>query len=278
MRPLVALLSDFGNRDHYVGAVKGAILSVCPDASVVDILHEIPAHDVVAGAFALAAAYRDFPRGTVFVAVVDPGVGSERRGLALEAGGYRFVGPDNGIFSHVLSEDPDVRIHQLTNAGLFRPEVSSTFHARDIFGPVAGHLACGMRLDEVGPPVQDPIRLPIEPVQQLGPGEWEGKVLHVDHFGNLTTNLHKDELARILKDVGGDEGDIVIVVEGAVLPMARAYADVPEGEACALLGSSGRLEVAVHRGSAARILGAGKGAPVRIRSVSPTGPEDDAGA
>jgi hypothetical protein len=111
----------------------------------------------------------------------------------------------------------------------------------------------------------------------LGPNEWEGKVLHVDRFGNLTTNLHKDELARILKDVGGDEGDIVVVVEGAVLPVARAYADVPEGEACALLGSSGRLEVAVHRGSAARILGAGRGAPVRIRAVPATGPDEAEG-
>jgi S-adenosylmethionine hydrolase len=278
MRPLVALLSDFGTRDHYVGAVKGAVLSVCPDASVVDILHEVPAHDVAAGAFALAEAYRDFPRGTVFVAVVDPGVGSERRGLALEAGPYHFVGPDNGIFTHVLADDAEVRVHQITNSALFRPDVSSTFHARDIFGPVAGHLANGVPLSEVGPPVEDPVRFPAEPVRRVGPSEWEAKVLHVDHFGNLTTNLRKDELGRILKDAGGDEGDIVVVVEGAVIPVARAYADVPEGEACALLGSSGHLEVAVHRGNAARILGAGRGAPVRIRMAPLPGPEDDGDA
>ena len=278
MRPLVALLSDFGSRDHYVGAVKGAVLSICPDASVVDILHEVPAHDVEAGAFALAAAYRDFPTRTVFVAVVDPGVGSERRCLALEAGPYRFVGPDNGIFTPVLTDDGEVRVHQITNSSLFRPEVSSTFHARDIFGPVAGHLANGMPLSEVGPLVQDPVRFPVEPVQRVGPAEWEAKVMHVDHFGNLTTNLSKEELGRILKDAGGDEGDLVVVVEGAVLPVARAYADVPEGEACALLGSTGHLEVAVHRGSAARILGAGRGAPVRVKMVPAMGPEDEGDA
>lgn len=267
-RPIVALLTDFGTRDHYVGAVKGAVLTACSEATLVDIAHDLPPHDVAEAAFSLAAAYRSFPAGTVFLAVVDPGVGSERRAVAIEAGGYRFVGPDNGLFTFVLSEHPRARVHAITNAGLFRYEVSNTFHARDIFGPVAGHLAQGAPLDLVGPALGDPVVFALEPVRQRGPGEWEASVLHVDRFGNLTTNLTRTQLEEILATVGGDPTEIVVVVEGIVLPVVRTYADLPEGEACALVGSSERLEVAVHRGNASRVLGAGKGAPVRIRVVS----------
>lgn len=270
-RPIVALLTDFGNQDHYVGAVKGAVLAACPEATLVDIAHELPAHDVVAGAFALCAAYRSFPAGTVFVAVVDPEVGSSRRGLAAEAGGYRFVGPDNGILSFVLDEQPGARVHELTNRGLFRYDVSATCHARDVFGPVAGHLAQGAPLELVGPPLSDPVRFEPEPLRRYGAGEWQTRVLHVDRFGNLTTHLARPELDEILAAVGGDTNGLVAVVEGTVVPFVQAYSDVPEGEAGALMGSSGRLEVAVYRGSAARVLGAGKGAPIRLRAVSATG-------
>jgi len=270
-RPIVALLTDFGSQDHYAGAVKGAVLAACPDASVVDIAHDLPAHDVAEGAFALVAAYRAFPGGTVFVAVVDPDVGSERRGLAIDAGGYRFVGPDNGVFTFVLAEHPEARAHEITNRGLFRYEVSPTFHARDIFGPVAGHLAGGAPLDLVGPPLAEPVRFALEPVRQHGPGEWRTRVLHVDRFGNLTTHLGARDMDAILESVGGDPTAIVVLVEGIVVPFVRTYADVPQGDPCALMGSSGRLEVAVHRASASRLLGAGKGAPVWVRAVSATG-------
>jgi hypothetical protein len=265
-RPIVALLTDFGNRDHYVGAVKGAVLAACPDAQLVDLVHDISPHDVLEGAFSLDACYRAFPAGTVFVAVVDPGVGSGRRGLGVEAGGYAFVGPDNGIFTFVLAANPGARVHCLANAGLFRYEVSPTFHARDVFGPVAGHLARGLPLDHVGPPVEHPVLLPTDTLRRAG-DEWETTVLHVDRFGNLTTHLRSEELQRLLERVGGDTTQVVLVVEGFVLPLARTYCDVPEGDACGLVGSSGRLEVAVNRGSATRLLGAGKGAPVRIRLV-----------
>jgi S-adenosylmethionine hydrolase len=267
-RPIVALLTDFGSQDHYVGSVKGAVLAACREASVVDIVHDLPPHDVAAGAFALAAAYRAFPAGTVFVAVVDPGVGSERRALAASAGGYLFVGPDNGILSHVLADHPQARLHAITNAGLFRHSVSATFHARDVFGPVAGQLAAGLALEVVGPEAADPVRLSIPPVASVAPGEWEASVLHVDRFGNLTTNLTRAGLEEILAQVAGDFSELVVVVEGVVMPLVRSYADVPEGEALALLGSSERLEVAVAAGSAARQLGAGKGAPVRVRAVN----------
>jgi len=269
-RPLVALLTDFGSRDHYVGAVKGAVLAACREATVVDIAHEIPPHDVAEGAYVLAASFSAFPAETVFVAVVDPEVGSARRALALEAGGYRFVGPDNGIFTHVLALHPDARIHAVTNSALFRREVSPTFHARDVFAPVAGRLAQGMSLEEVGQSVQDPVLLQLPAVHPRRAGEWEATVVHVDHFGNLITNLTEAELGRLLAASGGDPTEIVAVVEGMVLPLVRTYADVQEGEACALV-TSGRLEVSVNRGSAARVLGASKGAPVRLRAVSAVG-------
>jgi S-adenosylmethionine hydrolase len=268
MRPLVALLTDFGSQDHYAGAVKGAVLAACRDATIVDIAHDLPPHDIHEAAFALFAAYRAFPSGTVFVVVVDPGVGSDRRGLALEAGGYRFVGPDNGIFSLIYAEHAEARVHQLTNAGLFRFEVSPTFHGRDVFGPVAGHLAAGTPIHDVGPAVADPVRFEVEGVRQRNEREWEATVLHVDRFGNLTTNMSKRELDQVLSYVDGDSTQVVVIVEGVVLPLVRSYFDLPEGEGCALLGSSERLEVAVNRGNASRVLGAGRGAPVRVRLVT----------
>ena len=271
MRPIVALLTDFGSQDHYVGAVRGAVLAACREASVVDVTHDLPPHDVMAGAFSLAAARGAFPAGTTFLAVVDPGVGSARRALAVDAAGQRFVGPDNGILTFVLAEQPSARIHEITNRGLFRAQVSATFHARDIFGPVAGRLAAGMDLAEVGPALADPVRLTLERPQPRGPDEWEGAVLHVDRFGNLITNFTPEDLEGVLASVNGDPTELVVVVEGMVLPLVRTYADVCEGEACAVAGSSGRLEVSVNRGSAARQLCVARGAPVRMRKVSTTG-------
>lgn len=266
MRPIVALLTDFGSQDHYVGAVRGAVLAACPDATVTDIAHDLPPHDVMAGAFALAAAYRVFPAGTTFMAVVDPGVGGSRRGIAIEAGGYKFVGPDNGIFTFVYGEHEGARVHEVTNAGLFRHEVSPTFHARDIFGPVAALLARGLELEHVGPVISDPVRLDV-PEPRAREDGWEAEVLHVDRFGNLITNFTRAHQARLLERVGGDPTEVVVVVEGAVLPLVHTYGDVVEGEPCALVGSSGRLEIAIHRASASRVLGAVKGATVRLRVV-----------
>jgi S-adenosyl-L-methionine hydrolase (adenosine-forming) len=266
MPPIVALLTDFGTADPYLGSMKGAILSACPAATLVDLVHDLPPHDVAAGALILEAAYPSFPAATVFVAVVDPGVGSDRRGLALEADGYRFVGPDNGVFTWVLDEHPDARIRALTNTGLFRSPVSPVFHGRDVFGPVAGHLALGLGLEHVGPAVSDPVLLPVAAVRRLGEAEWEATVVHVDRFGNLTTNLRQRDLEGM---AGGPlRGDIVVSLAGAILPLARTYADVGEGEACALMGSGGRLEVAVREGNAARLLGVGKGTAVRVRRAA----------
>jgi len=267
MRPIIALLTDFGTRDHYVGALKGAILSVAPDAQVVDVLHEVAPHDIEGGAFALAAAYPAFPRGTVFVAVVDPGVGSSRRGLAIGAGSYRFVGPDNGLLTDVLADHPRARVRAIANRRLWRPEVAATFHARDVFGPVAAHLALGLPLAKVGPPVDDALRLNRVPIRAIGRDEWEGTIVQVDRFGNLISNVAARALHDMLSGSGADRSDVVVVVAGVVAPLVATYSDVPPGEPCALVGGSGRLEFAVNGGSATSIRGAGRGAPLRIRRV-----------
>jgi hypothetical protein len=261
MRPVIALLTDFGLGDHYVGAMKGAILAACPEATLVDVTHEVPAHDVAAGALALDASYRHFPAGTVFVAVVDPGVGSERRPIAAGAGRWLFVGPDNGLLTFVLEAHPAARVHLLANPSLFREPLSPVFHGRDLFGPAAARLARGLALDEVGPPVADPVRLEQPPKTRTDAG-WDGAVLHADRFGNLTTNLLEGDLVAL---AGPALEGLEVRFGEEVLPLVRAYSDVAGGRPCALVGSSGRLEIAVHRGRADALPGAGKGARVLVR-------------
>jgi S-adenosylmethionine hydrolase len=257
---VIALLTDFGLRDPYVGAMKGAILSACPEAILVDVVHEVEAHDVAAGALALDAAYRHFPAGTVFLAVVDPGVGSDRRPIAVAAGCWLFVGPDNGLFTFVLDAHPQARVHLLANPLLHRDPLSAVFHGRDLFGPAAARLARGLPLEEVGPAVTDPVRL-VLPGKTRQADAWAGAVLHVDRFGNLTTNLVEADLDAL---AGGHPGRLEVRLGAAVLPLVRAYADVAPGTACALIGSSGRLEIAVNRGRADALLGAGPGAAVVV--------------
>ena len=261
MVPVIALLTDFGLRDPYVGAMKGAILSACPEATLADVLHEVPAHDVLAGALALDAAYRHFPGGTVFVAVVDPGVGTDRRPIAVGAGRWLFVGPDNGLFTFVLDAHPSARVHLLANPLLYREPLSPVFHGRDLFGPVAGRLASGLPLEEVGPAVADPVRLALPPKSRTEDG-WQGAVVHVDRFGNLTTNLLEADLRAL---TGRDLEGLEVSLGGRRLPLVRFYSAVAAGEACALVGSSGRLEIAVNRGRADALTGGGPGTPVRVR-------------
>ncbi len=272
MRPTVAFLSDFGTRDFYVGAVRGAVLAACPDATVVDITHDVAPRDIEEGTWSLAAAYRAFPPRTVFLAVVDPGIGARRRGIAIEAGGYRFVGPDNGLFSQILARNPDAQVREITNAGLFRYEVSPTFHGRDVFAPVAGQLAGGADLDQVGPPAGELEMLELRPPRRTSDGVWEVPIVHVDKFGNLISSMSEDDLQVIL--AGMEDGDltgVVAVLNDTVMPLVRAYGQLSEGEPCALVGGSGHVEVAINRGNAAAQLGAGRGSAMRLRVTSPEG-------
>ena len=259
---IVTLLTDFGTADYFVGALKGAVLASNPEARVVDLTHEIPPYDVEAGAFTLRAAFETYPDGTVHIAVVDPGVGSARRAIAVEGRGHTFVGPDNGLFGHVYERIGPFRVFQLTNRNFFRREVSPTFHGRDIFAPVAGALSRGVRAEELGPEVFDFVRLPSAAVEKTADGTLVGSIIHVDRFGNLVTNITPEELseetiargARLR--IGGRE----------VRRFRRFFAEDAEGagEPFAVWGSAGLLEVVLFRDSAARVLGAGRGDKVEV--------------
>jgi S-adenosylmethionine hydrolase len=258
-RPVIALLTDFGVHDHYVGAMKGVMLTIAPDATLVDISHDVPPHDVLAGALELAAAYRFFPSATVFLVVIDPGVGSTRRGIAAEAGEYRFVGPDNGVLTAVFDEQPPKRIVELSERRYARATVSRTFEGRDRFAPAAAWLAKGLELPALGRPAAGVHKLDIPAPASEG-GAVSGQVLRVDRFGNLITNVDRRTFDRLAAG-----GTVDIRIGPHVVPkLVSTYADVPAGEVCALFGSTDRLEIAANRGSAAAALGLERGAPVHV--------------
>ena len=261
-RPIVALLTDFGTRDHYAGALKGVLLSVCPDATLVDIGHDIPAHDVRAAALELAACYRYFPAGTIFLVVVDPGVGSARRGIAADIGDYRFVAPDNGVLSAVFRESPPKKVVELTERKYARPTVSHTFEGRDRFAPAAGFLAKGVALVALGKSLKDyqTIDLP-RPV--ASGDELTGEVVRVDRFGNLITNIDRHAFEQF-----AEHRPIAVVVGGREIPrIVATYAEAPPGELCALFGSTDHLEVAINAGDAAAALTLSRGAAAKVRLV-----------
>ncbi|MGE0444645.1 MAG: S-adenosyl-l-methionine hydroxide adenosyltransferase family protein [Vicinamibacterales bacterium] len=262
-RPTIALLTDFGSRDHYAGAMKGVALSICPDATLVDITHDIAPHDVLSGALELAAAFKYFPAGTIFVAVVDPGVGSARRGLAAEAGGYRFVAPDNGLLTLVFREAPAKKVVELTERRYARPTVSRTFEGRDRFAPAAAWLAKGIDLTALGRTLTTWQELDVpEPV--VSDAEIAGEVLRVDRFGNLVTNVPRHLFERFAAD------GVIDVAAGPhhVEKVVATYAEAAAGDVCALFGSSDHLEVAVNGGSAAARLSLDRGTPVTVRRLS----------
>ncbi|MBI4888240.1 MAG: SAM-dependent chlorinase/fluorinase [Acidobacteria bacterium] len=258
-RPVIALLTDFGTIDHYAGTVKGVVLGVCPEAAVVDITHEIPPHDVLAAALELAAAYKYFPPGTVFLVVVDPGVGSARRAMAAEAGGYRFVAPDNGVLTLVFREVPPKRVVELTERRYARPSVSRTFEGRDRFGPAAAWLAKGIELTAFGRTLASWQSLEV-PEPSVGDTQIVADVLRVDRFGNLVTNLDRRTFDRFA-GVGAIE---IVAGREAVGKVVGAYADAEAGSLCALFGSTEHLEIAVSGGSAAARLALGRGARIAI--------------
>jgi S-adenosyl-L-methionine hydrolase (adenosine-forming) len=262
MRPVIALLSDFGTRDHYAGTMKGVMLSICPDATLVDITHEVPAHDVLDGALQLAAAARYFPAGTIFLAVVDPGVGSSRRGIAAEAGDYRFVAPDNGVLTAVLREWAPKKLVELTERRYARPTVSRTFEGRDRFAPAAGWLAKGIQLTALGRPAPDYHRLEI-PAPQTSDASITGQVLRIDRFGNLVTNIDRRSFEAVARSA-----TMQVTAGGHVVGrLVATYADIQPGEICALFGSTDHLELAANSESAAERLALARGAAVEVKKI-----------
>ncbi len=258
-RPVVALLSDFGTRDHYAGTMRGVIVDICPDATLVDLTHDIPPHDIHTASLELAAAYRFFPSGSIFLAVVDPGVGSARRGLAADTGDHRFVTPDNGVLTHVFGQTPPRQVVELTERRYARPTISRTFEGRDRFAPAAAWLARGIRLAALGRPLRDYVTLDL-PALDVREESIAGAVVHIDRFGNAVTNVDRRHFERLAA-----AGGIDIEVEGYVVGrLVETYADIEPGEVCALFGSTDHLEFAANAASAGERLDLQVGATVRI--------------
>ncbi|MBN1887554.1 MAG: SAM-dependent chlorinase/fluorinase [Thermoflexales bacterium] len=257
---MITLTTDFGLADGYVGAMKGVILSIAPGATLVDISHDIAPGNIRQAAFVLHTAAPYFPGGTIHVVVVDPGVGNERRAIAARGQRAIFVAPDNGVLSLCLAEaGGQVECRHVSNPAYHLPRVSSTFHGRDIFAPAAAHLLNGAAFDELGPLVPDPLTQLFPAPTRDAEGRWQGEVWHVDHFGNLITNLQPATCNL----------QTLIVVEIAgqrIAGLACTYAERAPGELLALVGSSGYLEIAVRDGSAARRLNAQPGTPLRLYS------------
>jgi S-adenosyl-L-methionine hydrolase (adenosine-forming) len=256
---IITLATDFGTRDSYVATMKGVIYQICRGATVVDLTHQILPQDLTEASLVLESCYRFFPKGTIHVVVVDPGVGTRRRAILVDTAEYLFVGPDNGVFSRIYSSQPLCEVREIVREDLLMPEISDTFHGRDIFSPVAAHLADGTDPADVGPVIADPARR--DPPQPL---VWQeqltGEVIHVDSFGNIITNIPKELFDSVT--VGKR---FRIVTNGKVIDrLSRTYQDVPPGKALALFGSLDMLEIATHGGRADRQIGAGKGDPVQV--------------
>ena len=247
---IITLLTDFGTEDYFVGAMKGVILTRSPEAVIVDVTHAIPSQDVRAGAFILSAVYHNFPAGSIHLAVVDPGVGSDRRPVLIEAADYLFVGPDNGLFSLVLDRVPAAKVRHVTNTNYFLPDRSSTFHGRDIFAPVAAALAQGVRPGELGPIIQDPVRFGSSECELLADGTIVGRVIHIDHFGNCVTNFAWKQLQHLLIT----KPFCLRVKEHEIQKLLRYYSEATTQLPFVIVGSAGFLEISIRCSSAAREL------------------------
>jgi S-adenosyl-L-methionine hydrolase (adenosine-forming) len=259
----IALLSDFGYRDHYVGAMKGVIAGLAPAAPIIDITHGIPPQSVVAGAIALRESWRYFPRRTVFLAVVDPGVGTARRPIAIEtAAGCRLVGPDNGLLFLAAEAAGIKRIVELTSPRHRRPHLSSTFHGRDLFAPAAAYLWSGTRLAALGRAIETIEPLEIKHPQAAG-NELRGEVIYLDGYGNLVTSIDRSSFRRFAARFSGRRLSVKLA-HGASLPVCETYGEAPKGAPLATFGSFELLEVAVRDGSAARRYAARTGMPVKV--------------
>ena len=256
MRSLVTLTTDFGARDPYVAAMKGVLLSICPELNVVDLSHEIAPQDVLEGALFMAGALPYFPAGTVHVAVVDPGVGSERKPIAVSVGGQTVVCPDNGLLTLFAREHPIDEVRVIENPRFMRAPLSATFHGRDVFAPAAAKLACGEPLEGAGPELDGIVTLMVPRPRTEG-RRIRGEVIHIDRFGNAISNIQRSVVG---------EAKLVEVRLGrhVLAGLRRSYADVAAGEPLALFGSSGHLEIAVSGGSASAQLGIGRGDPLEV--------------
>ena len=260
--PIVTLTTDFGLQDHFVGTIKGVILENVPDVRFVDISHAVQPFDIFDGALTIAQAYSYFPSGTVHLVVVDPGVGSERRPIVVSTEKYTFVGPDNGVFSMIYDREERLSVRHITAEHYFLQPVSNTFHARDVFAPITSYLAKGVDIDRMGEEVTDFVRFAAPRPKALDERTLRGIVLKVDRFGNLITNITPQDVPALFQ--AEPPAFKIVIGTKEIMQIHSAYADGMPGEVFGLLGSMGYLEIATNRGSAAKIVEAGKGSEVKV--------------
>jgi len=262
---IITLLSDFGLKDPYVAEMKAIILSISPDVTIVDISHEISKFDVRMGAFILAQAAQYFPKGTIHIAVVDPGVGTERHPIIVETSRSLYVGPDNGLLMLSALKEGIRHIYKIANPKYMLKTISRTFHGRDIFSPTAAHLAKGVPPSEFGSVVEDPV-MPEYLKPRINGNEIEGEIIHIDSFGNIITNITLLDLRKIGIE---EEKNLEVKIKDKVftLRLCRAYSEMPPGTSLSIIGSSDFLEVAVNQGNAAQTCDAEIGALVKVKSI-----------
>ncbi len=241
MKPIIALLTDFGTKDHYVAVMKAVMLKINPELKFVDISHDVPSHSIIAGQFLLMVSHSYFPKGTVFLVVIDPGVGSARKAMVLKSGGYVFVGPDNGVFTPFFRGD--WKAYELP----IPKNASNTFHGRDVFAPAAAMAASGKLPQPPGPEIRNPVRLELpEPVMENG--RIMGKVIYIDKFGNIVTNIPSEWVLKA--------SDVTARIGGVTISgLRKAYAEAEKGEFLIIPGSSGYIEISIREGDAASALG-----------------------
>ncbi len=261
-RPIITLTTDFGLNDHYIGTMKGVMLGIAPDAEIIDICHAVQAFDVLDGALAVAQAYSYFPTGTVHVVVVDPGVGTERRPILLNTGRHYFVAPDNGVLSLIYAREERLQVRHITAEHYYLSPVSTTFHARDIFSPVAAYLAKGVEVAKFGDEIADFVRFNAPKPKPVDAQTLRGVVLRVDRFGNLVTNFTPQDVPALFQ--ASPPSFKIVVGKKEITEMRSNYAEGVPNEVFGILGSMGYLELSANRAAAAQLVGAGKGSEVNI--------------
>lgn len=261
-KPIISITTDFGEDDHFVGAVKGVILSINPDATIVDINHRVNSYDIFDGAYSLSQSYHLFPPGTIHLVVVDPGVGSERRPIIVQSKDYRFVAPDNGVLSMVYEREERVEVRHVTAEHFFRKPVSNTFHGRDIFAPVAAWLSRGMEAEKFGSAVTDYARFTSVRPKRESDSLIKGVAIKVDKFGNVITNIGPDDVPQI---IGKNPPPFCIRINGhEITRLTDSFAAGEASEIFAVVGSSGFIEICTNRGSAAKVLNVNRGVEVEV--------------
>lgn len=261
MHRLITLTTDFGLNEHYVGAMKGVIYSIFPEARIVDITHGVQSFDVLDGAIAISQAYSYFPKDAVHVVVVDPGVGSARRPILANTGKYVFLAPDNGVLSLVYQREESTMVRHITAEHYFNSPVSNTFHGRDIFAPVAAYMGKGVDPVKFGDEVSDYVRFAAPRPKNTGPNAWKGVVLKTDKFGNLMTNITPQDIPQLFAESASFK---LTAGKGEITTICASYSEGTQGQLFAILGSSGFLEISANKAPASRLAGADKGTEVNV--------------